>query len=69
MVDTAREVGGQNPKNVWWNDVVKVDLKEKGLHGRRYRELGMRLQKTDVWIFTRKKKEVKRCIYIKEQKR
>ena len=56
IVDNAREVRvfvrvrRKNPKNVLWNDVVK-------LNERRYYEIGMRSQKKDVWRFTKKKRE------------
>ena len=59
MVDGAREVcysvrvGGKNPKNVWWNDVVMASVeRKKALCW----ELGMRLQKTSMKIFKKEEK-------------
>ena len=40
-------------------------MKGKRLHGRRYLELGMRLQKTDVWRITRKKSERLKGVYVR----
>ena len=62
MDDSAREmcdsvrVGGKNPKNGRWN-VVKAAINRKRL-------LRRRLQKTDVWKLTKKKKRmVKWCTH------
>ena len=60
MVDSAREVcgslrGGRNPKNVWWNDVVKAAWKEI---------LGAREEVAEErYMEEYKKREVKRYIY------
>ena len=68
--DSAREVcgsvkvRGKNPKNLWWNDMIKASVERRRLHRRRYMELQMRLQKADVWRFRKKRREkLKRCIY------
>ena len=45
------KIGGNNPKNVWWNDVVKAPWKEV---------LGARDEV--VWRFTNKER-FKKCIY------
>ena len=29
IFESAREVGGKNPKSVWWNDEVKASVKSK----------------------------------------
>ena len=43
--------------SVGGNDVIKTEFKERRLHGRRFCELGIKLQNTDTWRFTKKKIE------------
>ena len=60
MVESAREVcgsvrlGGKNPKNVCWNNEIKVQLGERSLLGRCW-QLVMKRQKKDVWKHTEKR--------------
>ena len=55
MVESARVVcgsvvvEGENPKSVWWNDLVKAAVKRKEVLGASYEEKG-------VWKSTKKKR-------------
>ena len=55
---------GKNPKNIWWNDVLKAALEKKSLHGRMYWELGMKLYKKGRYmgVFKGEKEKTKECI-------
>ena len=70
IVDSGREVygsvrvGGKNPKNVGWNDVVKaaVEIKvasRKGLLGARDDDA----KELYIQVYQEEKRRVKRCIY------
>ena len=47
----------------------RLQLKEKRLHGRRYWEIGIMLQKTDVWRSTKKKRERLKGVFIRAKSR
>ena len=51
-------VGGKNPKNVWWNDVVKSAVERKEVLGLRDEVAKDRC----IEIYKEEKRKVKRCI-------
>ena len=44
-------------------------MKERRLHGKRYWELGIRLQNKDVWRLTKKKRQKLKGVSIRENGR
>ena len=74
IVESTREmcgsvgVGEGSPKNVWWNNEVKAAVKRKETAWRKCCEPEAKMQKKDVWEFTKKKRErLKRCIYQRKK--
>ena len=70
MVDSVREVcgsvrvGGMNPKNVWWNDVVKDGVERKEAAWKEV--LGAKdevAKERCAEVSKKEKRNVKRCIY------
>ena len=44
-------------------------MKERRLHGRKYWELWVRLHKTEIMRFTKKKREGLKVVYIRAKRR
>ena len=56
---SSLQLGGGNPKSVWWNNQVKAAVKRKEVLGARDKDVRERCLK----VYKAQKRKVKRCIY------
>ena len=59
------EVGGGNPKSVWWNDQVKATVNKKEVLGAKDEDVRERCMET----YKEKKRKVKRSIWNEDELR
>ena len=76
MVDSAREgcgsvrAVGKNPKNIWWNDVVKTAIERKEAAWKEALRTKNEVAKESCMeTYKEEKRKVKRYIYIRAKRR
>ena len=71
LVQNSKEVcdslrgGGMNPMSLWWNDEIKTAVMRNEAA---WKEIEIKMQKTDVWKLTEKKRERLKLAYIRAKR-